>query len=103
LPDPKDRHVLAVAIHTQSALIVTFNLKDFPQSVLQPYEIEAVLPDEFVVRLIQLAPRPVLQAARNHRSDLIRPPKTVDEYHATLEKQGLPKTVAFLREHRTDI
>ena len=31
LPDPKDRHVLAVAIYTQSPWIVTFNLKDFPK------------------------------------------------------------------------
>ena len=102
LPDPDDRHVLAVAIHTQSLLIVTSNLDDFPKSILQPFGIEAVLPDDFVWRLIQEKPVRVLQAVKKHRADLTRPPKTVDEYLATLEKQGLAKTVAFLRERRDE-
>jgi len=103
LPDLNDRHVLAVAIHVQAEYIVTFNLDDFPNAILRPYGIEAVSPDEFVLRLIQETPRTVLQAVKKHRLGLIRPPKTVDEYLATMEKQGLPKTVAFLREHRDEI
>jgi predicted nucleic acid-binding protein len=103
LPDPKDRHVLAVAIHTKAEYIITFNLKDFPKTVLQDYEIEAVSPEEFVLRLIQQMPLAVLQSVKNHRLHLTRPTKTVDEYLATLQKQGLPKTVAFLREHEKDI
>jgi hypothetical protein len=42
-------------------------------------------------------------ARRNHRLNLTRPSKTIEEYLATLEKQGLSKTVAFLREHKDDI
>ena len=97
LPDLNDRHVLAVAIHTRSSWIVTFNLGDFPNTALQPYGIEALSPDEFVLRLIQKRPHRVLMAVTSHRLSLTRPPKTVDEYLETLEKQGLPKTVAFLR------
>jgi len=100
LPDPNDRHVLATAIHVSAECIVTFNLDDFPKTVLQPYGIETLSPDEFVLRLIQQRPRRVLKVARDHRLSLTRPPKTVDEYLATLEKQGLPKTVAFLREYK---
>jgi predicted nucleic acid-binding protein len=103
LPDSNDRHVLAVAIQTQSLCIVTFNLRDFPQSILLPFGIEALSPDEFVFRLIHEKPMRVLQAVKNHRASLTRPSKTVDEYLVTLEKQGLPKTVAFLREHEEDI
>jgi len=103
LPEPNDRHVLAVAIRAKAKNVVTFNLKDFPMTALQPYEIEAVSPDEFVFRLIQTIPDRLLWAVKSHRLSLKRPPKTVDEYIATLEKQGLPKTVAFLREHKENI
>ena len=103
LPDPNDRHVLAVAIYAEAEFIVTSDLGHFSNTVLSSHKIEAVSPDDFVLRLIQLAPLPVLEAARKHRSDLTRPSKTVEEYLATLEKQGLSKTVAFLREHESGI
>ena len=103
LPDPNDRHVLAVAIYTNSQYIVTNNLNNFPSQTLAPYKIEAVSPDNFVVRLIDSDAEGVLAAAEQHRSDLQRPPKTVDEYLATLKNQQLSKTVAFLRRHWNEI
>jgi len=103
LPDPNDRHVLAVAIHVKAEYIVTFDLNDFPKAALLPHGIKAVSPEEFVMQLVQNEPRHVLQTVREHRSNLTRPSKTVDEYIETLEKHGLPKTATFLREHQADI
>ena len=103
LPDPNDRHVLAVAIHAKAEYIVTFNRADFPKSHLQPYGIEAVSPDEIVLRMIQKRPSHIIATVKDHRLNLKRPPKSVHEYLATLERQGLPKTVAFLWEHEVDI
>ena len=103
LPDPNDRHVLAVAIHAKAEYIVTFNLKDFPKSALLPYHVKAVSPDDFVLRIIEYDTNNFLTTVAMHRATLTRPPKTVDEYLATLEKQGLLKTVAFLWEHRDNI
>ena len=103
LPDPKDQHVLAVALHAKAEYIVTFNLRDFPPPILLLYGITALSPDDFALRLIHDEPLHVLQAVKDHRLCLKYPPKTVAEYLATLEKQGLPKTVSFLREHESDI
>lgn len=96
LPDPDDRHVLAAAIQGGARSIVTFNLGDFPASVLDPYQIEAIHPDEFVVRLWDESPGAVLEAARRQRAGLKRPPKTAAEYLATLEQCRMVETVARL-------
>ena len=48
-PDPDDRHVVAAAIVGHANAIVTFNTKDFPATVLQPYGIEVLHPDEFMM------------------------------------------------------
>lgn len=98
LPDPDDRHVLAAAIRTRASVIVTFNLKDFPNEVLEPFGIEAQHPDEFLTHLLDLAPGGVCAAVKNQRAALKNPPKSVEELLATLEQQQLPETVARLRE-----
>ena len=41
LPDRGDRHVLAAAVRCNADLILTFNLRDFPPEVLEPFGIEA--------------------------------------------------------------
>jgi predicted nucleic acid-binding protein len=37
--DPKDRHVLAAAVRANAEVIVTFNLRDFPEPALKPYDV----------------------------------------------------------------
>lgn len=98
LPDEDDRHVLAAAIHSRANVIVTFNLKDFPSKLLRQHKIEALHPDEFIARLIDLDSATVAQAAQQHRARLRNPPKTVDEYLLTLANQGLVKTVEYLKK-----
>lgn len=98
LPDADDRHVLAIAIRSQSSVILTFNLKDFPPGELSKYEIEALHPDEFISDLIDLNAARVLSAVAAHRRTLKNPPKTAAEYLDTLLQQGLPETVSQLRQ-----
>lgn len=97
LPDPEDRHVLAAAIHAGVDLILTFNLKDFPVESLKPYGIEARHPDDFLLFQLESAPSLFCAVAKRHRAGLKHPPKNVEEYLATLEAQGLVRTVAGLK------
>jgi hypothetical protein len=97
LPDDGDRHVLAAAIKGGAEILVTANLKHFPAPALAPYGIEALHPDEFVLRLIERVPARVLVAARDHRQSLRNPQKSVEEYLGALEKLGLAGAVAALR------
>ncbi len=98
LPDPDDRHVLAAAIRGGVDVIVTANLKDFPAETIGPFGLEAQHPDEFILRLLNLAPDVVVAAARKHHQSLKNPRKTVAEYLGVLERQGLTQTVSVLRE-----
>jgi hypothetical protein len=57
--DPKDRHVLAAAIRGQCPLIVTFNLKHFPAAALQPWDICASHPQDYLLILYEMEPKQV--------------------------------------------
>jgi hypothetical protein len=98
LPDAGDRHVVAAAICSDADVIVTFNLKHYPESAIARYGIEAQHPDEFLGYQLDLASNLVCVAAKRHRASLKKKPKTVEEYLATLEAQGLAQTVARLRK-----
>lgn len=52
--DPKDRHVVAVALQSHSEVIVTFNLKHFSKDVLAPHGIRAEHPSEFLINLYNI-------------------------------------------------
>ena len=63
----------------------------------QKFGVEPQHPDEFILRLLEFAPEDVCDAAETHRQSLKNPPKTIDEYLAMLEAQGLTQTVTVLR------
>lgn len=54
--DPKDRHVLAAAVRSHSALIVTYNRRDFPKSSVEQFDIEVQGPSTFLRGLYDLDP-----------------------------------------------
>jgi len=98
LPDPDDRHVLAAAIRCGADVIVTFNLKHFPNESLKQFGIESRHPDDFLTYQLNLAPNVVCAATKRHRESLKNPPKTVEEYLAAMERQGLAQAVSVLRQ-----
>ncbi|SDT08563.1 PIN domain-containing protein [Pseudomonas asplenii] len=99
LPDPDDRHILAAAIKCSASVIVTFNLKDFPPDTLQPFDIEAVHPDDFIADLFDLDRAAVLEAVQAQRASLKNPPYSARELLEQLLAQGLAQSVELLSEY----
>ncbi|RYY38600.1 MAG: PIN domain-containing protein [Chitinophagaceae bacterium] len=98
LPDEDDRHVVAAAIKGRVDVIVTSNLKDFPEAELSKYELEVQSPDEFISNLINLDRKICLKALENQVKSLTNPPKTREEVLETLTTCGLTRTVDLLKE-----
>ncbi len=98
LPDPNDRHILAAALKSKSGVIVTFNVKDFPQDYLKNFEIEIQHPDIFVSNLINLDELRANLALTSQVKRLVNPPKTKQEIITTLEKCGLNRSAKLFRE-----
>jgi len=101
LPDPNDRHVLAVAIRCNASVIVTFNEKDFPPAVLEPFGVETQHPDEFIENLFDLDAAAVVTAAQRQRGKLKNPPMDVDRYLEILLRQGLVQVTKLLANYRS--
>lgn len=96
LPDPDDRHVLAAAIMTKASVIVTNNLRDFPQLVLSAYEIEALSADDFIADCIDLGQAEALAALRTMRERLRSPTMDPEALIKRIEQCGLIQTAKIL-------
>lgn len=99
LPDKNDRHVLAAAIHSTSDAIVTRNLKDFPQSILNKYDIEAIHPDDFIRYQFDLNTALVIDCFKKQRAALTKPAYSTQEFLDIMLQQELPQTVDLLEEY----
>ena len=96
LPDSKDCHVLAAAIKTNANLIVTNNLKDFPEEYLAEFGLMAKTADDFITDLIDLNHERTLNAFR----DLVmnRKNPNLDEFEVLdrFRNIGLKDTADFI-------
>jgi hypothetical protein len=102
LPDPDDRHVLAVAIRAKAQVIVTFNERHFPTERLTEFDLVTQHPDTFLRHLIDLSPNIIRSRLVNMIQQFGNPPQTVDQYIGVLERQSLPEAAAALRELLAD-
>lgn len=103
LPDPDDAHVLAAAVQCRADRIITFNLGDFPEAALAPFQIAAQQPDDFVLELLNRDQAGVRAAVRKQREGLKRPPLTADDLLTGLAACGLIRSAAALRPHESDL
>ncbi|KAB2813946.1 PIN domain-containing protein [Phaeocystidibacter luteus] len=96
LPDQNDRHVVAAAIKTNANVIVTNNLKDFPNEYLAQFGLSVKSPDDFITDLIDLNHELALQAFKEmvlHRTN-----PDLDEYEVLdiLRNRGLTQSANYL-------
>ena len=89
LPDPNDNHVFAAAISCQATYIVTFNLKDFPNTLLSKKGITSIHPDEFVSLFMDASRDKIIQSLQQQVLSLKNPPMTMAQLKETLHNLGL--------------
>ncbi|MEU1486217.1 PIN domain-containing protein [Streptomyces sp. NPDC005752] len=95
--DPKDRHVLAAAVRGQAHGVVTLNVKDFPPEASEPFEIEVLRPDDFLLDLLDLAPAEVSSVLRVQVSRYRREPRDLHGLLDRLDAGGAPQFAAEFR------
>lgn len=85
---PKDRHVLAAAVRANAEIIVTANVRDFPETACAPYDIGVVHPDDFLLDQLDLYPEETLLCVRQLVADRRRPhtpmPAFLDQFRLTV-------------------
>jgi len=96
---PKDGHVLAAAVRANAEVVVTFNVRDFPDSALKPYDVVALHPDDFLLDQLDLHPGQTVQALRDQAAAYRREPTDVTGLLVRLEHSGLPGFAAEVRRH----
>jgi hypothetical protein len=84
--DPKDRHVLAAAVRADAAVIVTANLKDFPASALDPYD---------------LYPTQTLRCVREQIAAHRNPAVSIEQFLSAFKKT-VPRFASVIREPLLD-
>lgn len=95
LPDDKDRHVLA-AIKTNANIIVTNNMKDFPEEYLAKFGLTAKMADDFITDTIDLNTNIAVEAFRALVLNRTNP--NLDEFEILdrFRKNGLNESANYL-------
>ncbi|GGR23795.1 PIN domain-containing protein [Deinococcus ruber] len=95
-PDLDDRHVLAAAITAQADILITWNVRHFPQEAVSAWGIEMLTPDDLVCRLFALAPQDTRQSVEALRVSLKSPPYSWPGLLERFEQVGLLRTASAL-------
>lgn len=95
---PSDRHVLAAAILSRASIIVTNNLRHFPQSALATHRVVSRSPDQFLLDLFS-DHADVLVALLTVQGAQLRYPRSLRQVLATLS-QHAPRFVAAVQQAR---
>ncbi|MEK0421620.1 MAG: PIN domain-containing protein [Bacteroidetes bacterium] len=96
LPDQDDRHVMAAAIKTNANLIVTNNIKDFPQEYLQSFGLNVKTADDFLTDIIDLNQEHALAAFKEMVLNKKNPKQDEFDVLNLMRNAGLKDTANYL-------
>jgi predicted nucleic acid-binding protein len=99
IKDENDRHVVAAAIKCNANIIVTYNLKDFPNDYLEKIGLSAVDPDTFIADMIDLSPKKCCDAFREMILTKKKPPFNEPQYIEIFRRNGLTQTANELTKY----
>ena len=95
--DKKDRHVVAAAVKAGCEVIVTYNLKHFPEGSLKEFDVHAEHPDEFLIQVYYLNPEMVVHTL-HEQGESMRVKRILPEILAALEVCQCTKFCKLIRE-----
>lgn len=82
--DPKDRHVLAAAVAAGADLLVTVNLKHFPEASYREHGLEVIDPESLMGRFLSHDEERCIEALERDADRLRNPPSSTAELLAQL-------------------
>lgn len=92
--DPKDQHVLAAAVHSESDVLVTENIKDFDPPKSGPHAMQIERTSDFLNRLLDDQPEEVVAAMNEMISRTSREPNSMS---ALIDKMAEQQDLAASR------
>ena len=95
--DSKDRHVVATALAAGSEVIVTHNLRDFPQGSLSQIGLQVRTPDIFIADAIELSAPLAIEAVHELLRDWNKPRLDPEAFLIMLEANGLVESANLLQ------
>jgi len=103
LPDPNDRHVVAAGIATNASLILTWNLRHFPENELRKFSLRKMTPDAFLCGLFDEIPDLVIGSFSNARRNLSKTRASASDFIRILESQKLVQLAKLVGKHVSDL
>lgn len=98
LPDPDDLHVVSAAVAGDCDVIVTYNVRDFPERSLEPLGLRALRPDDFFMEVASVDPEGTVAAVRSLIAVKRRPPRTMEEELEGLRANLLTRFADFVEQ-----
>jgi len=103
LPDPKDRHVVAAGIAAGASVILTWNLRHFPLTVLKKFGLRRETPDAFLSGLYDEVPDFMIVSLANARRNLTKTRASALDFIDILKDQGLVRLARRAQKHAADL